>query len=115
MTVAEAGAKLGITRRTAFRRLSLVEVDGSGVVKLLQAKGLDFAEDWIKASAKAAEKGDHRAAKDALIHAKLIEPVGDSVNGSTRIAIIIGTPDQPLQVQPPQVIEATVVSEHEPR
>lgn len=112
LTVAEAGARLGISRGTAFRRLRLVEVDDdTGVVKLLRANALGFAEDWKTASEKAAAKGDHRPAKDALLHAKLIEPVEDSGNHSTRIAIVIGTPDQPIRVTPPQVIDTSVVSE----
>ena len=105
-TVAEAGQVLGISRGTAFRRLSLVEEDTDrGVVKLLSARGLDFAEDWAKASRLAAEKGDHRPAKDALLHARAIEPVADQGNTGTRIAIIIGTPEQPIRVSSPQVLE----------
>ena len=111
-TVAEAAAKLGISRGTAFRRLRLVEVDADeGVVKLLRANGLQFAEDWRTASEMAAVKGDHRPAKDALIHAKLIEPVEDGSQGRTNIAIIIGTPEHPLRIEPPQVVDASVVGE----
>lgn len=110
-TVAEAGQALGISRGTAFRRLRLVEVDDdTGVVKLLRANALGFAEDWQKASAIAAGKGDHRPAKDALLHAKLIEPVEES-GGRTNIAIVIGTPEQPIRLQPPQVVDSQVVGE----
>lgn len=101
-TVAEAGHALGISRGTAFRRLRLVEEDAeTGVVKLLNLKALDFAEDWVKASAKAAEKGDHRPAKDALLHARAIEPVEDSGRQGLSVAIVIGTPEQPIRLQPP--------------
>lgn len=110
LTVGAAGARLGLSRGTAFRRLRLVEEDENGVVKLLTAKAIDFAEDWIKASQKAAEKGDHRPAKDALLHAKLIEPVEDSSQGRTNIAIVIGTPEKPISLPAPQVVETQIVS-----
>lgn len=110
-TVEQAAAALGLSRSTAFRRLSLIEDDSErGVVKLLSAKALDFAEDWIKASTKAADKGDHRPAMHALQSIKVIEPIGDSA-ARTSVAIIIGTPDQPLRIASPQVIDTAALSE----
>lgn len=104
-TVAEAGQALGLSRSTAFRRLRLIEEDiDRSVINLLTAKGLDFVEDWGKASNVAAGKGDHRPAMHALQTIKAVEPIGDSANQGTRIAIIIGTPEQPIRVQSPQVI-----------
>ncbi|MFN0314736.1 MAG: hypothetical protein ACKVQA_06850 [Burkholderiales bacterium] len=104
-TVTEAGQLIGISRGTAFRRLQLVEDDTErGVVKLLNAKALDLTENWIDAARIAAEKGDHRPAKDALLHARAIEPIADSGAGGTRIAIVIGTPEQPIRIGPPQPI-----------
>lgn len=104
-TVAQAGQVLGISRGTAFRRLQLVEEDTDrGVVKLLQAKGLDFAEDMIEASKVAAGKGDHRPALAALLHSKQLEPLADAGNQGARIAIIIGTPEHPIRVHPPQAV-----------
>ena len=103
-TVGEAGKALGISRSTAFERLKLIQEDvDRGVANLLAAKGLDFAENWITASQKASEKGDHRPAKDALLHIRAIEPVNDGTQG-TNIAIVIGTPDQLIRLQPPQVV-----------
>ncbi len=102
LTVREAAARLKMSVRTVFRRLELVENDTErGVVKLLSAKALDFAEDWSKASMIAAGKGDHRPAKDALLAVKAIEPVGDQA--STNIAILIGTPEQPIRISPPTI------------
>ncbi len=110
-TLLEAATELGISRSTAFRRLRLVEDDTErGVVKLLSAKAIDFAEDWTTASKHAAEKGDHRPAKDALLAIKAIEPVGDS-QGGRGITIIIGTPEQPIQLNTPQVIDTVVVDD----
>ena len=104
-TVASAGQQLGISRSTAFARLRLIEDDTErGVVKLLNAKALDLAEDWVKASSIAAEKGDHRPAQDALLHARAIDPLADAGNQGARIAIIIGTPEHPIRVHPPQPV-----------
>lgn len=109
-TVAEAGRQLGISRSTAFRRLSLIEEDiDRGVINLLTAKGLDFAENWIKAASVASEKGDHRPAKDALLHAKAIDPVADGSQGGTRIAIIIGTPESPIRMEVPRILDLSPV------
>lgn len=110
-TVEEAGRALGISRSTAFQRLKLIQEDvDRGVINLLMAKGLDFAEDWVRASQEAAKKGDHRPAKDALLHAKAIESVGD---GSARsgITIVIGTPERPIDIQPVVVSAQNTMSE----
>lgn len=109
-TVEEAGRALGISRSTAFRRLALIQQDiDQGVVNLLTAKALDLTENWLDAAKKAAEKGDHRPAKDALLHAKAIEPVEDTGRQGLSVAIVIGTPEQPIRLQPPQVVEAEIV------
>jgi len=52
----------------------------------------------------AASKGDHRPAKDWLLHARSIEPVVEQGNQGARIAIIIGTPEHPIRVHPPQPV-----------
>jgi hypothetical protein len=103
-TVAEAAERLGLSRRTAFRRLDLVEVDNAGVVKLLNAKRLDLTEDMIRASKVAADKGDHRAALAALLHARALDPVNDGSQGRMQVAIMIGTPEQPIRLSPPQQV-----------
>ena len=106
LTLQEAAVSLGLSLSTAYRRLRLVEVDDErAVAKLLQMYSLRFTHNWLTASEKAAEKGDHRPAKDALLHARAIEPVVDGNNqGGARIAIIIGTPEQPIRVAAPQPV-----------
>lgn len=104
LTLAEAAASLGLSLSTAYRRLRLVEVDNDrAIAKLLQFHALRFSQDWLRASEEAAKKGDHRPAKDALIHAKAIDPVVTDGHQGTRIAIIIGTPEQPIRIGPPVV------------
>jgi len=41
-----------------------------------------------------------------------IDPVGDD-GGATRVALCIGTPERPLDVQPPKIIDAAVTTEGE--
>jgi hypothetical protein len=109
-TLKSAAEALGVSVSTAYRRLQLIDVDESGVVKLLRVNELRLVDNWLEASEKAAAKGDHRPAKDALLHAKAIEPLADT-NQGTRIAIVIGTPDAPIRVTAPQVVDSTVVVE----
>ncbi len=111
-TVRTAAEKVGLNRRTAYRVLARYDADLSAVDKLLKVKALSVAEDWIRASEKAADKGDHRPAKDLLLHARAIEPVHDGSQG-TNIAIIIGTPDAPIRVAAPQQVVVEAVGSRE--
>lgn len=57
LTAAEAGRQLGISRRTVFARLALLDVQADDSArKYLRLKALNLAEDWITASASAAGK-----------------------------------------------------------
>lgn len=109
-TLREVAAEIGVAHTTVWRWLRTYEAQQESVTKYLALRALQRVEDWETASEKAASKGDHRPAKDWLLHAKAIEPVNEGSQG-TSIAIIIGTPEQPLRVQPPQVIDMTQVSE----
>ena len=109
-TLKTAADALGLSLSTAYRRLRLIEEDESGVVKLLRANELKLVDNWMDAAKNAAVKGDHRPAKDALLHAKAIEPLADT-NQGIRLAICIGTPEQPINITPPQVLGTQVVSE----
>jgi predicted DNA-binding protein (UPF0251 family) len=105
LTVEAAGRQLKMSRSTVFRRLQLIEEDiDRGVLNLLTAKALDRVDDWEKASQQAAGKGDHRPAKDWLLHAKAIDPVNDGSQGRMQVAIMIGTPEQPIRLSPPQQV-----------
>jgi hypothetical protein len=62
--------------------------------ELLEAYGHDAVRAWLAAVPIAAMKGDHRPAKDLLLHARAIEPV--QLQGQTSIAIIFaGAPSVP--------------------
>lgn len=110
MSVTEASEKLGFSRRTGYRLVQKYEAKLDLASKLLSTKALAAVEDWATASKKAADKGDHRAAKDLLLHTKAIEPVEDSSRQGMNIAIVIGTPEQPIRMNPPQVVDATIVT-----
>ena len=58
------------------------------------------ARDWIKASSIAAKRGDHKPAKDLLLHAGAIERLGDT--SRSQVQILITTADVPSQ----EVIDA---------
>jgi len=107
-TLRDAARKIGVSHTTAWRWLRQYEGSQESVAKYLAIRALDRVEDWEKASAAAATKGDHRPAKDWLLHAKAIEPVADGNQGRTNIAIIIGTPEQPINISPPQVLDSKV-------
>ena len=58
------------------------------------------AQAWRRAAEIAADKGDHRAAKDLLLATDVVRerpPV------TTGVVIVIGTPEHPIQVPPPWI------------
>lgn len=71
------------------------------VQRLLRASSRQVARDWVVAASNAAARGDHRAARDLLLHSRLIDPVADSDSGATKIAIVIGTDEHPMRLTSP--------------
>lgn len=63
--------------------------------KFMVSKALARLDDWETASAEAAKKGDHRPAKDWLLHAQEIEPIADSPK--LGIQINVGNGGAPVQ------------------
>jgi hypothetical protein len=102
-TVAEAAQAVNVNLRTAYRILEKYEAAAElAIPKLLRINGIQLLEDWLSASRHAAEKGDHRPAKDALLHAGAIDPVSDGSAGHG-VTIVIGTPQQPIRVALPDI------------
>jgi hypothetical protein len=66
--------------------LKLLEVAPKDI---LQAYEHDSVGAWVSAIPIAAAKGDHRPAKDLLLHSRAIDPV--QLQGQTQIAIIFTT------------------------
>ena len=57
---------------------------------------------WLRAMPTAADKGDHRPAKDLLLHTKLIDPLVDHPAPPPAVMICIGMPGRPAVVPPTQ-------------
>jgi hypothetical protein len=106
-----AAEKAGVSRQTAWRLMRSYEANTEAAVKYMALKALERVEDWDTAARKAADKGDHRPAKDWLLHVKAIEPVEDTGRQGLNVAIMIGTPDAPIRLQPPDVVVSPSESE----
>ena len=74
--------------------------------KRLQASSLDAAEQWQKAIIEGAKRGRHEPARDLLVAAGVID---QQQTAGDRVVIHIGTPEQPIRIERPQVIDSAVV------
>ena len=108
----EAGALAGVSHTTAWRLMRSYEANVEAAAKYMAAKARQRVEDWDHASAKAASRGDHRPAKDWLLHVHAIDPVAQE--SAVQVAILIGTPEQPIRLLSPQVTEPAQVIDAEP-
>jgi transposase-like protein len=75
------------------------------VLKVLRGSSEQAARDWRRASSTAADKGDHRPAKDLLLHTGVIQPLDSPVNVGVRV--IGGSADQPAGPDPFEAINLT--------
>lgn len=80
-------AKYDVGLSQVARVAAKLETHKGAVRKYMTARALELADDWADASREAAKKGDHRPAKDWLLHAQEIDPIADTGAG---ITIIIG-------------------------
>ena len=71
------------------------------VLRMLQITSPQAAREWARAVTQAANKGDHRPARDLLLHAGAIDPIADDASNGPRIAIVIGTDEHPMNVRSP--------------
>jgi hypothetical protein len=97
-TTAEASKLAGFTRQTGHRILLRYEGKLDAVKKLLAAKAMQAAEDWIKASTVASGKGNHVPAKELLQTIRAVEPIESSQGGNVGVTIVIGTPEAPIRI-----------------
>ena len=58
------------------------------------------AKDWLTASGIAAKRGDHKPAKEILLHAGAIERLGDT--SGSRVVVVVGMPGHPAMIPPSQ-------------
>jgi hypothetical protein len=94
-------------RGPEFERLQqqLAQEIRETAVQRLKSHILPAANAWGDAIDVAAQKGDHRPAKDLLLHTKVIEPVARDEGSST--TILIGIKDSSVQVALSPVAESS--------
>lgn len=97
-TITQACRTAGIARPTAYKLLARYDAQVDGVKKLLAAKAMQAAEDWIKASTVASGKGNHVPAKELLQTIRAVEPIESSHSGNLGVTIVIGTPEHPIRI-----------------
>lgn len=68
------------------------------VLLTLRRNASRVAQDWIEASAVAKSRGDHRPARDLLLHARAIDPIASERDSAPRVAVIIGMPGRPVDL-----------------
>src|SRR4030095_16435852 len=106
MSVRESSKNLNLNLRTAYQILSRSQEDIEALRtvtrKVLIAGALERIDDWrIASEVGARKKGNHVPARDWLLHAGVIDKLeGDGVGG-IRIAINIGTDEQPMRIRSP--------------
>jgi len=76
---------LHVDPRTVSKAL---RYEGVKAVDLLQVAEKHAAQQWIRSIKPAARKGDHKPAKDLLLHTRAIEPV--ETDRGTTVQIIFG-------------------------
>ena len=78
---------------------------------LMSAYALPMLNDWRKASHKASDRGDHRPARDWLLHAGVLEPLPDTSKSSGTQIVIVNNPlpgmPAPLDTGTSTVLELT--------
>ena len=113
-TLREAAKAAGCSHSAAWRILRTYEANLDSAKKYLATKSAHAAEAWVRATDIAAGKGNHIPAKELLLHNGSLEPLQDASSAKVNIAILIGTPEQPIRVMSPQTIDSKAVSVDEP-
>jgi len=91
--------KHGVAPSTVSRIAAKAESFSAAARNYLRAREFRAIDAWTAALDSAAKRGDHRPAKDLLLHTGLIEPLADtSASARTQIAIVIGEPGKPVRV-----------------
>jgi len=79
----------GVHKETA--RLTILAASRS-VVDLMAGYAAPMLDQWIAASTQASARGDHRPAKEWLMHAGIIDPLPDAGKGNGPAVVIINAP-----------------------
>lgn len=73
-------------------------------LRVLRGTSEQAARAWRKAIDNAADKGDHRPARDMLLHNKVIDPI-DGPRMNLGVQVIVGSPTQPAGPDPFDTLE----------
>lgn len=71
--------------------------------RVLSTHRVPAARAWTRAMDVAAAKGDHRPAKDLLLHTDVIRPLGDGRIGTSQLIVCVGMPHAPACTVPAQI------------
>ncbi|MDP2319545.1 MAG: helix-turn-helix domain-containing protein [Acidobacteriota bacterium] len=74
-------------------------------LRVLRGTSEQAARAWRKAIDTAADKGDHRPARDILLHNGVIQPLNGPAN--IGIQVIVGTPGHPAGLDPFDTVDIT--------
>lgn len=84
-----------------------LETDGrEAALQILRGNNETAARGWIAAIAIAAESGNHKPAKDLLLHNGVIQPL-EKGGPMVGIQVIVGSVDQPAGPDPFEAIDVT--------
>ena len=82
-------------------------------LRVLRRNVAKVAGNWVEASLNAATRGDHRPARDLLLHTRVIDPVdGDRRSGPT-VQIVLNGGSPPLELSPAITVSGHVSSSPE--
>ena len=103
-------ARVGRTRETVAKQLKDTDFQmvkreviadmAEEARSTLQSHVRTAAKDCSTASGIAAKKGDHRPAKELLLHAGVIERLGDTTG--SQVTVVVGMPGHPAMLPPTQ-------------
>jgi hypothetical protein len=88
-TYQELADNFGCTKETAHRTCVAAS---KSAADLMAAYAAPMLSQWIKASRSASSRGDHRPARDWLLHAGSIDPLPDTARHSGPAVVIVNAP-----------------------
>jgi hypothetical protein len=115
-SMAQLSENVGVNPKTC----RLICLAGSKTIADLMA---GYAEpvlrDWIRASRTAGKRGDHRPARDYLLHAGALEPLPETARGGGPAVVIVnnplpGMPGVPLVGRPTMAIGTVTIDGENP-
>lgn len=84
------------------------------VIQTLRRAAPRMAQHWMDAAAVAKDRGDHRPARDLLLHVGAIEPVVGAGGTGSRVTIVVGMPGRPAGEPGAVTIDVSAEAASEP-